>query len=51
MSPQQFYVGYLDSATGFSISGGTPDKGNEIAVYAPGASGNDQPTSVITADS
>jgi len=45
------YVGYLDSATGFSISQGTPDKGNEIAVYAPNASGNDQPTGFITADS
>lgn len=45
------YVGYFDNQYGFSPSNGTPDKRNEIAVYAPGASGNDQPTSVITADS
>ena len=27
---------------------GKPDTGNEIAIYAPGASGNDQPTAVLT---
>lgn len=45
------YVGYTDNELGFSPSSGLPDKGNEIAVYAPGASGNAQPTSVLTADS
>jgi hypothetical protein len=44
------YVGYFDSEFGFSPSSGTPDGGNEIAVYAPGASGNTQPTAVLTAD-
>jgi hypothetical protein len=45
------YVGYFDSPTGFSISDGTPDAGNEIAIYASGASGGAQPTAYITADS
>jgi hypothetical protein len=44
------YVGYFDSPTGFSISNGTPDQGNEIAIYAPGASGSSQPSGYITAD-
>jgi hypothetical protein len=44
------YVGYVDNQFGFSPSSGLPDKGNEIATYAPGASGNAQPTSVLTAD-
>ncbi len=44
------YVGYFDNADGFSPSDGAPDKGNEIAVYAPDAGGNDQPAGVIAAD-
>lgn len=44
------YVGYFDSPTGFSLSSGAPDKGNEIAIYSPGASGNAQPSAYITAD-
>lgn len=44
------YVGYLDNSLGFSPSNGTPDAGNEIAVYAPKASGNARPTAVLTAD-
>lgn len=44
------YVGYLDNALGFSTVDGTPDTGNEIAVYAPTASGSAKPTSVIAAD-
>lgn len=44
------YVGYFDNQYGFSPSSGTPDAGNEIAVYASGASGNDQPTAVLQAD-
>ena len=40
------YVGYFDSTNGASF--GKPDSANEIAVYAPGASGNDAPTTVIT---
>lgn len=41
-------VGYFDSATG--ESDGKPDTGNEIAVYAPNASGNDQPVAVLQSD-
>jgi hypothetical protein len=44
------YVGYFDNELGFSPSNGAPDKGNEVAIYAPDASGSDQPTAVITAD-
>jgi hypothetical protein len=39
------YVGYFDTANGASL--GKPDSGNEIAIYAPGASGGDQPTAVL----
>jgi hypothetical protein len=46
----QLYVGYYASSSGASSSNGTPDSGNEIAIYAKGASGNVQPTAVITAD-
>jgi hypothetical protein len=42
------YVGYFDSTNGASF--GKPDSGNEIAIYAPGASGNDEPTAVLTQD-
>lgn len=42
------YVGYFDNALGFSPESGEPDTGNEIAVYASGASGNDEPTGYIT---
>jgi hypothetical protein len=44
------YVGYFDNDYGFSAASGTPDVRNEIAIYAPGASGNAQPTAVLTAD-
>lgn len=44
------YVGYLDNAQGFSPVAGTPDDGNEIAVYAPGARDNDAPSYVLQAD-
>ena len=43
------YVGYLDSQYGANSQTGAPDKGNEIAVFAPGASGNATPKAVITA--
>jgi hypothetical protein len=43
-------VGYFDNPFGFSPSNGSPDKGNQIAIYAPKASGNDPPTAVLTAD-
>jgi len=43
------YVGYFDTPVGSQPSG-TPDKGNEIAVYAPGASGSASPTFTITSD-
>jgi hypothetical protein len=41
------FVGYLDNSLGFSPATGTPDTGNEVAIYAPTASGSAQPTSVI----
>lgn len=44
------YVGYFDNQYGFSPSNGTPDSGNEIAIYAPQASGNTKPTAYLTAD-
>jgi hypothetical protein len=46
-SSDNLYVGYFDSSNGASF--GKPDSGNEIAIYAPGASGNDQPTATLTA--
>lgn len=49
-SAGNLYVGYFDNQFGFSPSSGSPDAGNEIAIYAPGASGNGQPTAVLTAD-
>jgi len=44
-SSGNLYVGYFDTANGASL--GKPDSGNEIAIYAPGASGGDQPTAVL----
>jgi hypothetical protein len=41
------YVGYLDNQYGYSFETGDPDPTNEIAIYAPNASGNDQPTAVL----
>ncbi|MBV8117510.1 MAG: hypothetical protein JOZ01_06005, partial [Candidatus Eremiobacteraeota bacterium] len=43
------YVGYLDSPLGYSSSTGTPDQGNLVAIFAPGASGNTPPTALLTA--
>jgi hypothetical protein len=45
------YVGYFDNSSGFSASNGSPDQGNEIAIYPAGASGNAQPSAYIAADS
>jgi len=45
------YVGYFDTALGYQIGTGQPDTGNEIAVYAPDASGNATPIAVIASDS
>jgi hypothetical protein len=44
------YVGYLDNSIGFNSGTGQPDTGNEVAIYAPGASGNGQPTAVLQSD-
>ena len=44
------YVGYFDNQYGFSPSDGSPDSGNEIAIYAAHASGNSKPTAYLTAD-
>lgn len=50
-SSGNLYVGYLDSDLGYSFATGEPDSGNEIAVYAKGASGHAKPSAVLTADS
>jgi hypothetical protein len=44
------YVGYYDNQQGFSASNGTPDKGNVVYIYPPGASGNTGPSAILTAD-
>lgn len=44
------YVGYLDSVTGFEPSNGSPDTGNLIEEFAPGASGAATPKATIAAD-
>lgn len=49
-SSGNIYVGYFDNEFGFQPTNGLPDKGNEIAIYAPDASGNDQPQAIIAAD-
>ncbi|MGC9993530.1 MAG: hypothetical protein ABSD52_14220 [Candidatus Cybelea sp.] len=46
-SSGNIYVGYLDNQYGYSFETGEPDPANEIAMYAPDASGNDQPTAVL----
>lgn len=45
------YVGYLDNDLGYNTGTGQPDAGNEIAIYAPGADGNAQPTAVLASNS
>ena len=32
------YVGYFDNSMGYNPANGSPDPGNEIAIYAPNAS-------------
>jgi hypothetical protein len=46
-SSNDLYVGYFDNDLGYDPANGEPDAGNIIAVYAPGASGNDQPTATL----
>lgn len=46
----KLYVGYFDSTFGAQPSNGQPDKGNEIAIYAAGASGNAAPAATIAYD-
>ena len=41
---QKLYVGYFDSPTGASAATGQPDAGNEIAIFAQGASGSATPS-------
>lgn len=50
-SKGNLYVGYLDNGIGFNPGNGAPDTGNEIAIYAPGASGKTPPKAVLLADS
>jgi hypothetical protein len=49
-SKGDLYVGYFDNEYGFSAGTGLPDSHNEIAIYAPGASGDAQPKAEIEAD-
>jgi len=49
-SSGNLYVGFFDNQFGFSSQTGEPDTGNVVEIYAPGASGNDPPTAVLTAD-
>jgi hypothetical protein len=49
-SSGDLYVGYFDNEFGFSAGTGMPDSHNEIAIYAPGASGNAAPKATIVAD-
>lgn len=48
------YVGYVDKnkygTYGYDPGTGKPDSVNEIAIYAPNASGNDQPTAVLNSN-
>jgi len=50
-SSGNLYVGFFDNQFGFNSANGTPDTGNVIAIYAPGASGTTQPTALLTANS
>jgi hypothetical protein len=49
-SSGNIYIGYFDSPSGASASNGTPDNGNEIAIYSADASGSASPSAVIEAD-
>jgi len=48
-SAGNLYVGYFSTATGLSASTGLPASGNVVAIYAPGANGNDPPTATLVA--
>jgi hypothetical protein len=48
-SAGNLYVGYFDSEFGFNGSN-LPDSRNIVAIFAPGANGNDQPESTLVAD-
>jgi hypothetical protein len=50
-SSGNLYVGYLDNDIGYNTGTGQPDAANEIAIYAAGASGNDQPSAVLNSNS
>jgi len=49
-SSGNLFVGYFDNQFGFAPSSGLPDAKNEIAIYAPDASGSTPPSAVITQD-
>ncbi len=49
-SSGNLYVGYLDNELGYNTGTGQPDAGNEIAIYAPGASGNAQPKAILASN-
>ncbi|MBV8067525.1 MAG: hypothetical protein JO113_06085 [Candidatus Eremiobacteraeota bacterium] len=44
------YVGYLDNQLGYNPGDGQPDTGDEVAIFAPGASGNQKPSAVLNSD-
>lgn len=46
-SAGNLYVGYLDTSTGVNPGTGQPDAANEIAVYAPGATGSAEPMAIV----
>ncbi len=47
-SSGNLYVGYIDNTLGYNPANGQPDAGNEVAIYAPDASGSQHPTALIT---
>jgi hypothetical protein len=46
-SSGNLYIGYIDNTLGYDPANGQPDAGNEVAIYAPDASGNDRPAAFI----
>ncbi|HEY1868873.1 MAG TPA: hypothetical protein VGG70_11310, partial [Candidatus Cybelea sp.] len=47
-STGNLYVGYIDNTLGYNPANGSPDAGNEVAIYAPDASGSEHPTALVT---
>jgi hypothetical protein len=47
---QRLYVGYTETPSGVNIANGSPEPGNEIAIYAAGATGSAAPVATLAAD-